>query len=540
MAEQFVNKLKSLYNEKKYFCNGYYDKFEKLTISLLKNDKTYEISFPSNSKNLDAEIFQFMEPAPFGKGKKLVYDDEYRKAFAAKKENFTTNLNLESLGLREIIEKNLCYNQKILLKLDKMNIYRKGGFFKVHKDTPSSELMIGTLIVVLPQYFENGDFILYDNIDNKKTNFKFDQNSETQLQWVAFFGDVDHEVEIVTGGNRITLTYEIILDVEKNETDNKNNSEITKELDNFIKYLEDKNYKHCAIRCTNLYASDNNGIDSKCLKGFDKKIYDILYYYGLEPQIFNIFSATIKYNKSEGKFKMKENINFDDVYDYNDFECKLCEKECAYLIYDKNKNITICIECYKCDFINKYINKLYDLITPDKTFYISNDRHGASVDYNDSDSDSDRCASYDDEYDDEYNDEYKDVHVNNDFTNNMIETYHEKYTTLYNVYYIDDLGNKKNCLMFKTLDSCLGNYPYTRYVSYKTTTIVFKIKRIKKEITKQDIENIKERIQYLSDEISKNKLDLKKELKITEKLLQIIESKEENFSSNDSDISNDE
>ena len=70
--------------------------------------------------------------------------------------------------------------------------------------------MFGTLIVCLPPQFLNGKLVL----SHRGVVQKFDwgraiqaQKKPGQLHWVAFFGDVDHQIERVWSGARVTLTY---------------------------------------------------------------------------------------------------------------------------------------------------------------------------------------------------------------------------------------------------------------------------------------------------------------------------------------------
>jgi hypothetical protein len=70
--------------------------------------------------------------------------------------------------------------------------------------------MFGTLIVCLPSQFLNGKLVLC----HRGVVQKFDwghaiqaQKKPNQLHWVALFGDVDHQIERVWDGARVTLTY---------------------------------------------------------------------------------------------------------------------------------------------------------------------------------------------------------------------------------------------------------------------------------------------------------------------------------------------
>ena len=75
-----------------------------------------------------------------------------------------------------------------------------GSFFKSHKDTPRSENMFGSIVVVLPTEFKGGELLLRH--DDKE--FKYDYASEHgkasletesgTVGWIAFYSDVEHEV----------------------------------------------------------------------------------------------------------------------------------------------------------------------------------------------------------------------------------------------------------------------------------------------------------------------------------------------------------
>ena len=92
----------------------------------------------------------------------------------------------------------------------KLNIYARGGFFKVHVDTPRLEKMFGSLVVCLPTQFTGGELI----VRHDKQEIKYDWSSTASdtsntLQWAAFFSDVEHEVLPVSEGYRVTLTYNL-------------------------------------------------------------------------------------------------------------------------------------------------------------------------------------------------------------------------------------------------------------------------------------------------------------------------------------------
>lgn len=89
-----------------------------------------------------------------------------------------------------------------------------GSFFKAHKDTPRSENMFGSLVVVFPTRHEGGAL----HLRHKAEEWTFDSAAITSAQetpsiaYIAFYSDVEHKVSMVTSGHRVTLTYNLYFD----------------------------------------------------------------------------------------------------------------------------------------------------------------------------------------------------------------------------------------------------------------------------------------------------------------------------------------
>lgn len=81
--------------------------------------------------------------------------------------------------------------------------------FKAHVDTPRSLSQFGSLVVCLPVKHEGGDLLIRHA--NKELRFDWAKNSNSLMQWAAFYSDCEHEVLPVTSGHRITLTYNLYL-----------------------------------------------------------------------------------------------------------------------------------------------------------------------------------------------------------------------------------------------------------------------------------------------------------------------------------------
>ena len=71
--------------------------------------------------------------------------------------------------------------------------------------------MFGSLVVVLPTLYEGGQFVLRQG--EKEWTIDFTDGlaaaAEPSVSFVAFFGDIEHEVLPVTSGYRVTLTYNL-------------------------------------------------------------------------------------------------------------------------------------------------------------------------------------------------------------------------------------------------------------------------------------------------------------------------------------------
>jgi hypothetical protein len=160
-------------------------------------------------------LLEFCKPAPFGEGKKTRYDRRVRDALQLKAEDggFTVeNFDPESAGILKEVQRKLVPHDPnpVLAELYTVNVYTDGGHFAPHKDTPRGSDMFGTLVVCLPSQFLNGKLVLR----HRGVVQKFDwghaiqvQKKPNQLHWAAFFGDVDHQIERIWGGARVTLTY---------------------------------------------------------------------------------------------------------------------------------------------------------------------------------------------------------------------------------------------------------------------------------------------------------------------------------------------
>ncbi|KAH9959136.1 hypothetical protein BJV74DRAFT_947509 [Russula compacta] len=152
-------------------------------------------------------LAQGCEPASFGLNKEDVLDETYRKAGKIDLGGFSSTLDLAQTDLLKII-------RDYFSTLYKLNVYGKGSFFKPHVDTPRSEKMFGSLVIVFPTPHEGGALFLR----HRGNEWVFDSGWELaavrqpSIGYVAFFSDIEHEVAPVLSGHRVTLTYNLYFD----------------------------------------------------------------------------------------------------------------------------------------------------------------------------------------------------------------------------------------------------------------------------------------------------------------------------------------
>ncbi|KAH9978305.1 hypothetical protein BJV74DRAFT_982218 [Russula compacta] len=163
-------------------------------------------------------LAQACEPASFGLNKEDVLDETYRKAGKIDFGEFSATLDLAQTDLIKIIRDYLLEGTQstriMRTELYKLNVYGKGSFFKPHVDTPRSEKMFGSLVIVFPTPHEGGALFLR----HRGNEWAFDSGRELaavrrpSIGYVAFFSDIEHEVAPVVSGHRVTLTYNLYFD----------------------------------------------------------------------------------------------------------------------------------------------------------------------------------------------------------------------------------------------------------------------------------------------------------------------------------------
>ena len=154
-------------------------------------------------------------PAPFGHGRKTRYQRDVRDALQIKAADGALrvlNFDPAKSGVLEAVRQQLAPNDPnpITAELYNLNVYGRQGHFQPHKDTPRGSDMIGTLVVCLPSQFSQGDLVITHHGAHKVFSWGDDiqkQADPTRIHWAAFFGDVDHAIQEIWSGLRVTLSY---------------------------------------------------------------------------------------------------------------------------------------------------------------------------------------------------------------------------------------------------------------------------------------------------------------------------------------------
>ncbi len=167
--------------------------------------------------DLGKRLMKRCNPAPFGVGRETRHDRRVRdggQLLAARGALRVAGLDLES-GILAEIHRVLCPGDERPPKAElyALNVYGQHGHFVTHKDTPRDPAVLGTLVACLPVPFRGGRLVLrHDStraFDWETGDFYESRpaRDDYRVRWAAFYGDVDHEVESITGGTRVTLTW---------------------------------------------------------------------------------------------------------------------------------------------------------------------------------------------------------------------------------------------------------------------------------------------------------------------------------------------
>ena len=145
-------------------------------------------------------------------GKTTVIDKNLHGAFKLDHnlKDFMTTFQLSDTSILGEIGVIIPNHASLQAELYELTVYAPGGFLKAHVDESQSEYMFGSLVVCLPTQCSGGELIIH----HEKNEIKYDWSSPASdplngLCWATFLSDSEHEVLPVTGGYRVTVTYNL-------------------------------------------------------------------------------------------------------------------------------------------------------------------------------------------------------------------------------------------------------------------------------------------------------------------------------------------
>ena len=158
-------------------------------------------------------------PARFGYKQKTLRDQRVRNTWEIGKDRITIAQERWQPALSRHLAKiqqdlGLPAGCSLTADLHNLLIYEPGQFFVPHQDSEKLDGMVGTLVVTLPSPFQGGAIVIEHH--GKKVSYR---GSGAAMSLIAFYADCHHEVQTVTSGHRIVVTYNLLLHGSSDLTD---------------------------------------------------------------------------------------------------------------------------------------------------------------------------------------------------------------------------------------------------------------------------------------------------------------------------------
>jgi len=221
----------------------------------IKLNKVGPLIFPLTKDQIDP-LIAMAKPAQFGWCDQTILDESVRKVWEIPKNKVKIGKKQWRAKFEPLLKKiktDLGLPEKSTLTADLHNmlIYEPGHFFKPHQDSEKTDGMVATLVVVLPSQYDGGELIVDHN--GVKQSFKFKASQLNKFSCVSFYADCYHEVQPVTSGYRVTLTYNLVLENYRGGVEilyeQDFGKKLAKALQNyFVNELSDQRRRHSSVR----------------------------------------------------------------------------------------------------------------------------------------------------------------------------------------------------------------------------------------------------------------------------------------------------
>lgn len=232
MFERILSFLKKA-SSSGQFCTQISTSFDDLKLTV---DPNGPLDFPLDEQATKS-LIRYAQPAKFGLGEKTLYDPRVRNVWEISADRIQIDELLWSQTLESVLgrmqnELNLPLNGHLSAHLHNLLIYEPGQFFLGHQDSEKIDGMLGTLVVLLPSFFEGGALVINQHGDQRI--FTAPKELMRELTFMAFYSDCIHEVKPVTSGYRVALTYNLVFESASEAIAPQFNEDLTAELGRYF------------------------------------------------------------------------------------------------------------------------------------------------------------------------------------------------------------------------------------------------------------------------------------------------------------------
>lgn len=165
------------------------------------------LRFPISDEQA-VQVRGLSRPARFGRGEQTLTDTEVRDTWEIPKELVHIEWTDKVAAVLDVMRADLGLppHSRLTPHLHSMLLYETGQFFVAHQDSEKDDAMVATLVVTLPSAHTGGELV----IEHQGQATKY-RGSKTSVSLVAFYADCRHQVLPVKTGNRLALTYNLLL-----------------------------------------------------------------------------------------------------------------------------------------------------------------------------------------------------------------------------------------------------------------------------------------------------------------------------------------
>lgn len=169
------------------------------------------LSFPVPPSQV-AELIAQATRAPYGRGEETILDESVRKVWQLPPEKVRLGGKSWAASFENILKQAIaglgCEGMAVSAELYKLLVYDTGGFFLAHRDTEKAGGMFGTLVVGLPSAHRGGELVIRHA--GREVTVDLSGAEFSEVSFVAFYADCEHEVRPIYEGNRVCLVYNLI------------------------------------------------------------------------------------------------------------------------------------------------------------------------------------------------------------------------------------------------------------------------------------------------------------------------------------------